>query len=246
MSRRRRKLAVGALVSALCAPGKMMAQTLEHAIVPPFPPAPAPSGGPRPTPLSNAIGGASAPSAVARTVATAAKAADARATDATPTAVKPADAKSAPLAAFSASATALRDSLVALARSQIGRRYRFGGTKPETGFDCSGLVRYVMSALNVQLPRTANEQSRVGLAVARESDRLRPGDLVTFGSTKRISHIGIYVGNGHFVHASTKAGKVIESPLIRPANREIKPWRGARRVIATPDSGTVVVGGKKG
>lgn len=200
---RRRKLAVGALVSALCAPGKVMAQTLEHIGIPPIPPAP--TGGPA-----------------------------------------AAKAPAAPLAAFSASASALRDSLVALARAQIGRRYRMGGTTPEGGFDCSGLVRYVMSALKVQLPRTANEQSRVGLAVQREPDRLRPGDLVTFGSTKRISHIGIYVGNGHFVHASTKAGKVIESPLIRPPNRQIKPWRGARRVIATGDSAVVVPGPKKG
>ncbi|HWJ24620.1 MAG TPA: C40 family peptidase [Gemmatimonadaceae bacterium] len=200
---RRRKLAVGALVSALCAPGKVMAQTLEHIGIPPIPP-PAPTG---------------------------------------PAAAK---APAAPLAAFSASASALRDSLVALARAQIGRRYRMGGTSPESGFDCSGLVRYVMSALKVQLPRTANEQSRVGLAVQREPGRLRPGDLVTFGSTKRISHIGIYVGDGHFVHASTKAGKVIESPLIRPPNRQIKPWRGARRVIATGDSAVVVPGPKKG
>lgn len=199
---RRRKLAVGALVSALCAPGKVMAQTLEHIGIPPIPPA--------------------------------------------PTGPAAAKASSAPLAAFSASASALRDSLVSLARAQIGRRYRMGGTTPEGGFDCSGLVRYVMSALKVQLPRTANEQSRVGLAVQREPGRLRPGDLVTFGSTKRISHIGIYVGDGHFVHASTKAGKVIESPLIRPPNRQIKPWRGARRVIATGDSAVVVPGPKKG
>ena len=98
----------------------------------------------------------------------------------------------------------------------------------------------------MQLPRTANEQSRVGLAVAREPGRLRPGDLVTFGSGRRISHIGIYVGDGRFVHASTKAGRVIESPLVRKPTREIKPWRGVRRIIATPDSGIAVIGPKKG
>lgn len=204
---RRRRLAVGALVSALCAPGKvMMAQTAEQLAVPPFPPpSPIPSAAPFGPPTGRA-----------------------------------------PLAAISASASSLRDSLVAMARAQIGRRYRIGGQTPESGFDCSGLVRYVMGALRVQLPRTANEQSRVGLAVARESDRLRPGDLVTFGSTKRISHIGIYVGDGRFVHASTKAGHVIESPLVRPPNRQIKPWRGVRRVIATGDTAIVVPGPKKG
>jgi cell wall-associated NlpC family hydrolase len=152
----------------------------------------------------------------------------------------------APLAAFSTSAASLRDSLVAMARAQIGRRYRIGGQTPATGFDCSGFVRYVMSALKVQLPRTANEQSRAGLAVDRDTTRLRPGDLVTFGSTRRISHIGIYVGDGRFVHASTKAGKIIESPLVRPPNRQIKPWRGVRRVIATGDTAVVVPGVKRG
>src|SRR5438128_2752652 len=101
-----------------------------------------------------------------------------------------------PFAAFSNSASAMRDSVVQLARAQIGRRYRTGGESPDGGFDCSGLVQYVMSALRVQVPRTANQQSRVGNAVARERDALRPGDLVTFGSDRRISHIGIYVGDG--------------------------------------------------
>lgn len=223
---RRRKLAVGVLVSALCAPGKARAQTGEHTAIPPAPP---------PTPTGS-LGGA--PYTVAALPFTGAG--SAATTVGAPTTAR------APLAAFSASASSLRDSLVAIARAQIGRRYRIGGQTPESGFDCSGLVRYVMAALKVQLPRTANEQSRVGLAVARESDRLRPGDLVTFGSQRRISHIGIYVGDGRFVHASTKAGHVIESPLVRPPNRQIKPWRGARRVIATGDTAVVVPGVKRG
>jgi cell wall-associated NlpC family hydrolase len=144
-----------------------------------------------------------------------------------------------PFAAFSASATSLRDSLVALARAQVGRRYRLGGESPEGGFDCSGLVRYVMSALKVELPRTANQQARSGSEVARVESQLRPGDLVTFGSKRRISHIGIYVGEGRFVHASTKAGHVIESKLDRPPSPLIKPWRGVRRVIVTGDSAVV-------
>ena len=143
-----------------------------------------------------------------------------------------------PFAAFSLTASSLRDSLVSLARAQIGRRYRFGGTSPEHGFDCSGLVRYVMSALHVPLPRTAKEQARTGAVVARDTSQLQPGDLVTFGSSRRISHIGIYVGGGHFVQASSKAGRVIETPLNRPLVPGVKPWRGARRVM--PDSATPV------
>jgi cell wall-associated NlpC family hydrolase len=144
-----------------------------------------------------------------------------------------------PFASISASARSLRDSLVALARAQIGRRYRFGGTSPEHGFDCSGLVKYVMSALHVTLPRTAKEQARIGATVARDTSQLRPGDLVTFGSTRRISHIGIYVGGGRFIQASSKAGRVIETPLYRSLVPGVKPWRGARRVM--PDDSTTTV-----
>jgi cell wall-associated NlpC family hydrolase len=137
---------------------------------------------------------------------------------------------------FSRSALYLRDSVVSLARAQIGKRYRLGGTTPEHGFDCSGLVRYVMSALHIDLPRTAREQARSGTKLPRDTALLQPGDLVTFGSTRRISHIGIYVGDGRFVQASSKAGRVIETPLFRRMLPGVKPWRGARRVPLESDS----------
>jgi cell wall-associated NlpC family hydrolase len=136
-----------------------------------------------------------------------------------------------PFAVFSANARSLGDSLVALARAQIGRRYRFGGTTPEHGFDCSGLVRYVLAALHISVPRTAREQARSGMLVERDTSQLQPGDLVTFGSKHRISHIGIYVGGGRFVQASSKAGRVIETPLNRRLVAGVKPWRGARRLV---------------
>lgn len=136
-----------------------------------------------------------------------------------------------PFAALSRSALGLRDSLVALARAQIGKRYVRGGESPSRGFDCSGLVQYIVSALHISLPRTAAQQAAVGDAVPTDTSRLLPGDLLTFGRGKRISHIGIYVGNGRFVHASTKAGRVIETNLLRPKAAGIKPWRGARRLV---------------
>jgi cell wall-associated NlpC family hydrolase len=141
-----------------------------------------------------------------------------------------------PFSAFSRSALTLRDSVVALVRAQLGRRYRHGGTTPEHGFDCSGLVKYVMSALSIELPRTARLQARSGFKVPRDTTALQPGDLLTFGNGA-VSHIGIYVGDGHFVHASSVAGKVIESRVNRPLVARVKPWRGARRVI-TPDDST--------
>lgn len=143
----------------------------------------------------------------------------------------------APLLAFSASATAVRDSLVSLARLQIGKRYVLGGESPERGFDCSGFIRYIVAALDIKLPRTAAQQARVGSTVQRDTSRLLPGDLVTFGKSRRISHIGIYVGDGRFIHASSKAGRVIENRLMRPNYRGVKPWRGVRRVFAS-DSAT--------
>jgi len=140
-----------------------------------------------------------------------------------------------PFAKFSASLESLRDSIVvSVVRNQIGTRYVLGGTSPKSGFDCSGLVRYVMAAMHVPLPRTAAQQATMGLAVGRDTTRLRPGDLLTFSRTRDggVSHIGIYIGNGRYVHASSVAGQVIESALDRPASPLIKKWRGSRRVVA--------------
>jgi cell wall-associated NlpC family hydrolase len=137
-----------------------------------------------------------------------------------------------PFAALSRSALALRDSLVARARAQVGKRYRHGGETPTRGFDCSGLVAYVLSSLGLAVPRTANAQSAVGSDVVRDTSQLRPGDLLTFGRGKKITHIGIYVGDGRFVHASSRAGRVVESRLLRAPAPGIKPWQGVRRLVA--------------
>ncbi|HEY7895016.1 MAG TPA: C40 family peptidase [Gemmatimonadaceae bacterium] len=145
--------------------------------------------------------------------------------------------QSKPFASFSHSALTLGDSIVALAREQLGRRYVFGGSSPRRGFDCSGLVKYIATILHIDIPRTARMQARIGEAVAKDTSQLLPGDLVTFGRGSSISHIGIYVGNGRFIHASTKAGRVIETALLRAPARGIKPWQGVRR-LAFDDSAT--------
>jgi cell wall-associated NlpC family hydrolase len=149
-----------------------------------------------------------------------------------------------PFSAWSASVHGLRDSiLVSIARTQIGTRYVRGGQSPDRGFDCSGLVRYVLAGFHIPLPRTAAEQALTGLSVGQDTTQLRPGDLLTFGKPKRgVSHIGIYMGNGRFVHASSKAGRVIESNLDRPKSPLIKPWRGTRRVVLDLDDDTAVKG----
>lgn len=147
-------------------------------------------------------------------------------------------ARPAPFARYSRSAARLRDSVVALARAQIGKRYVWGAESPKRGFDCSGLVQYVAQALNIKLPRTAREQALAGKAIEKDTAALQPGDLVTFasGRSKRISHIGIYVGNGKIIHASSHSGRVVEAPLIKPRSSLTRRWRGAVRVLAD-DSG---------
>jgi cell wall-associated NlpC family hydrolase len=109
--------------------------------------------------------------------------------------------------------TVLRDSIVAVARSQIGTRYRLGAEKPGKAFDCSGFVRYVLSMVSLELPRTAREQATMGDEVEGDTASLRPGDLIAFGRGRRVSHIGIYVGNGRLVHASTSKRRVVESSI---------------------------------
>lgn len=141
-----------------------------------------------------------------------------------------------PFAALSNTALSMRDSIVMVARSQIGTRYRFGGTTPTGGFDCSGFVRYVLGALQLVLPRTAAQQATLGATVPKDTTRLRPGDLLTFGRGGRVTHIGIYVGNGHYVHASPTAGRVIETSLARSESPLVKIWRGGRRLLADRDS----------
>ena len=138
-----------------------------------------------------------------------------------------------PFAAFSASAEGLRDSLVSMARAQLGTRYRPGGRSPDRGFDCSGFVQYVLGRLQLSAPRTADLQANLGLPLGRDTSELLPGDLLTFGKGGRaaVSHIGIYVGDGKYIHASSVAGRVIESAIDRPPSPLIKVWRGARRLL---------------
>ncbi|HEV7991433.1 MAG TPA: C40 family peptidase [Gemmatimonadaceae bacterium] len=143
-----------------------------------------------------------------------------------------------PFARWSESVHTVRDSLVAVARAQVGTKYVLGGTTPTGGFDCSGLVKYVMAALRVELPRTAAQQARVGSEISRDDSRLRPGDLLTFGKKGKsgVSHIGIYIGDGRYIHASSVAGRVIESDLHRTGSPLIRAWRGVRRVVSGTES----------
>jgi cell wall-associated NlpC family hydrolase len=125
------------------------------------------------------------------------------------------------------------EALVTMARSQLGTRYILGADRPGQAFDCSSLVKFVMSVLRIELPRTAREQATQGVEVAMDPTVLKPGDLLTFGRGKRVSHIGVYVGEGRFVHASTSKRQVVEASIDQPDTWFRKNWVGVRRLVAS-------------
>jgi len=109
-----------------------------------------------------------------------------------------------------------------------GIKYKLGGSKPETGFDCSQFVKYVFEqALNLSLPPSARSLSKMGKTIKFED--LRPGDLVFFNTRKsKFSHVGIYVGNNEFIHAP-RTGKNIRVESLTK-NYWLKKFNGATRV----------------
>jgi cell wall-associated NlpC family hydrolase len=133
--------------------------------------------------------------------------------------------------ALAASVTALRDSVVARARGAMGIRYVLGGNDPERGLDCSSLIKYVLGAIDISLPRTAQEQARSGRAIPKDRTQMKPGDLLTFGTGSKITHVGMYVGEGRFVHASTSKRRVIESSLDETRSSLVRQWKGVRRLV---------------
>lgn len=113
----------------------------------------------------------------------------------------------------------------------IGVPYRYGGTSPATGFDCSGLIHYVYrEAAGIDLPRTT-----AGLSALRTdrppADALQPGDLLLFKvkGGRKVNHAGIYVGDGRFVHAPSSGGRVRLDRLVDRYWQ--RGYTGARRVL---------------
>jgi cell wall-associated NlpC family hydrolase len=128
-----------------------------------------------------------------------------------------------------------REEISIQAMSLVGVPYRWGGNTPDSGFDCSGLVRYVvLRAASVNLPRTTADMSGRGESI--EPDEIAPGDLIFFNTTGRAhSHVGIYVGKLRFVNAPSTGGTVRLDYLTNPY--WAKRFDGIRRVAgpaATP------------
>ena len=117
--------------------------------------------------------------------------------------------------------------LLSLARQYLGVPYVWAGRSPG-GFDCSGFITFVFDQLGYGLPRMADGQYEVGIPVPRQA--LRPGDLVFFETYEPgPSHVGIYLGNEQFIHASSGAGYVTVTPMSNPYHRD--RYLGARRII---------------
>jgi cell wall-associated NlpC family hydrolase len=134
--------------------------------------------------------------------------------------------------------------MVLSAMNFLGVPYRRGGDNAEDGFDCSGFTRHIFElSLGLVLPHRADEQAKDSALTSVRRDELKPGDLVFFNTMRRtFSHVGIYVGEGKFIHSPNSGAKV------RVDDMREAYWRnrftGARRakatdtVTATPDAAT--------
>ena len=131
-------------------------------------------------------------------------------------------------AAASVSSTDLGSQIVATAKEYLGYRYVWGGMST-SGFDCSGFVNYIYKLYGYSMNRVAqNIYSNDGTSVAKSE--LQPGDLVFFGySAYSVTHVGMYIGDGQFIHASSSAGQVVITSLSE--NYYTRMYVGAKRIL---------------
>lgn len=124
---------------------------------------------------------------------------------------------------------AVREKIIKTAQSFIGLPYLWGGTSADRGFDCSGLALAVYQINGLDLPRSSAEQFQTGVPVERED--LKKGDLLFFAGSGsgKINHVGIYMGEGRFIHAPGRGKKVCSDSLDLPYFRNA--YRGARSYI---------------
>jgi murein DD-endopeptidase len=128
----------------------------------------------------------------------------------------------------------LRDSVLAAATDAMGRPYRLGGTgESGGGFDCSGLIQYAYAQHGIALPRTSAEQAREGRKLKKRVGALEPGDLLTFSNRGgRVTHVGMYLGEGKFIHSATRGVLVSVLSDADPYGRGwYRRWVGARRIL---------------
>lgn len=124
--------------------------------------------------------------------------------------------------------------VIQIAQEQMGTPYRYGGTgRGDDGFDCSGLIQYAYRQAGISIPRQSRDQARTGRAVERSSDALQPGDILTFAQHgRRITHVGLYLGDGRFIHSASKGVQISTLGTDDPNGRWwYQRWIGVRRVV---------------
>ena len=115
----------------------------------------------------------------------------------------------------------------------LGSPYQWGGTA-ENGFDCSGLIQYAYGRHGIRLPRTSRGQAQVGTAVPARLDSLQPGDILGFAARAggAVTHVGMYVGEGKFIHSSTSGVRLSRLDSSDPDGAYwIPKWVGTRRIL---------------
>lgn len=119
--------------------------------------------------------------------------------------------------------------VIKTAKKMLGVRYRYGGTSPSRGFDCSGLVQYSHKAAGINLPRTTGQQFKAAKRISRKY--LKAGDLVFFKTSpsRSVSHVGIYLGKNKFIHAPSSGKRVKISSMKEKYWR--KRFTGAGRIL---------------
>jgi cell wall-associated NlpC family hydrolase len=133
----------------------------------------------------------------------------------------------------SAEAARLTASVVETALAAMGSPYQWGGTDAN-GFDCSGLIQFAYAKHGVLLPRVSRDQARMGQATDRDMATLRPGDILAFSNdgTSRVTHVGLYVGGGQFIHSSSTGVKLSSLDAQDADSRWYRDrWVAARRIV---------------
>ena len=152
-----------------------------------------------------------------------------------PALASPEEAPATPAAAGNAPAS--HDDMVVVALSLIGTPYKFGGSSPDTGFDCSGLVQYILGLSSpITLPRNSDEMFRMGKGHGIALSELKAGDLLFFKvgkNSRRVNHVAVYIGEDRFVHAPSTGG------MVRVDKLDTQYWMrwftGAKRVLPEND-----------
>ena len=138
-----------------------------------------------------------------------------------------------PAGPFARLSSMQRDSIIDHTRNLLGVRYKWAGLNPAKGLDCSGIVKYVFAKLGVELPHRAAELAKMGDPITKDTAAMQPGDLLVFGKPgKRISHVGIYIGDGKMIHASSSSHRVVEAEVVKYRPAGGLQWKGVRRIVA--------------